>query len=79
MRELRRYESCARVDHFCDRCTRYIQPGERYSAIVYAIERAIMVFKTHADDPFCDISGDFEEHERSSKDVEENNSLRLVA
>lgn len=54
MRLLRTYERKAKLDHFCDRCTEYIQAGQVYEGFVYAVEKHIMVVKQHVD-PSCDF------------------------
>jgi hypothetical protein len=75
MEMLRTYTYIAHVQHFCNNCCRYIQPGEQYEGIVYVHKKhGIIVTKQHVN-PACDFPPDeFEDFISSSKDLE--NSVR---
>ena len=69
-RLLRTYRHLAHIDHWCDRCCDYIQPGDMYEGMVYASEKfGIITFKYHID-PICDEPKDY--------DYEENDLERTV-
>jgi hypothetical protein len=86
MRLLREYTSVAHLSHFCDRCCRYIQPGDEYEGFVYAHDKhGIFVSKQHIN-PACDWPDPeeemslFEGKSRTlEKTVKEEMNLRLVA
>lgn len=56
-RLLRSYERMAQTTHWCDRCCRYIEPGDMYEGEVYVNEtrreHRLVVFKFHIF-PSCD-------------------------
>lgn len=56
----------AKQQHFCDCCTRYIQPGEHYRRTVYAVDnwKRILVTKMHlsCDWPYEEIQEALNSH-----------------
>ncbi len=58
MRILRTYRHVAQTQHWCDRCCRYIEPGEYYEGSVHLYDNhQLIVFKTHIE-PSCDYPPD---------------------
>ncbi len=58
MRILRAYIYRAKIDHWCDRCCRYIAPGELYEGMVVILGKGrLAVFKIHIN-PSCDFPPD---------------------
>lgn len=53
---LREYRRVAHVQHWCDMCCRYIEPGEYYEGMVtvYYSPHRLVVFKVHLN-PGCDF------------------------
>lgn len=77
MRVLRTYTRIAQIQHWCDRCCRYIEPGEYYEGSVqlYSNPRRLIVFKIHIE-PSCDYPPDPEELEEI---INEEESLWKIA
>ena len=58
---LRTYRHLAQVQHWCDRCCRYIEPGEYYQGSVHLYDdHGLIVFKVHVE-PSCDYPPDPDE------------------
>ena len=69
MRILRTYRHMAQTEHWCDRCCRYIQPGEYYEGEVQVHkDHGLMVFKVHIE-PDCDYPPDPEEEAEAEVEV----------
>lgn len=61
-RILRTYARTAHEQHFCDRCCRYIEPGDYYQGTVQLCNGKLMVWKEHEDPP-CPVDPWEEERE----------------
>lgn len=77
MRILRSYQHVAQVQHWCDMCCRYIEPGEYYQGSVQVWGKGrLLVFKVHMF-PACDFPPDPDEN---LKKIEEKEiPLKLAA
>lgn len=73
MRILRVYRRLAQLPHWCDRCCRYIEPGEFYEGSVQIYGGRFIVFKVHIE-PSCDYPPDPVEDEISDIAQEETPS-----
>lgn len=75
---LRTYERMAQIPHWCDRCCRYIEPGEIYQGKVFVDgnrkKHRLIVFKFHIF-PECDYP---EEPNDKYQDKEESNLEHCV-
>lgn len=77
MQILRTYRHMANTFHWCDRCCRYIEPGEFYEGSVWVRNRhSLIIFKTHVY-PSCDFPPDPEEE--INETIIEEIPLKLAA
>ena len=69
MKLLRTYEHLAQKNHWCDRCCRYISPGECYEGMVYVTKNnGVLVMKQHVHPP-CDPPEDPEEEKEKGLEI----------
>ena len=66
MRILKTYYCVARNIHWCDRCCRYIMPGEYYRGSVELWKDKFLIFKYH-ENPCCDFPPDPDYEGRKDK------------
>ncbi|MFA5925485.1 MAG: hypothetical protein WC831_00995 [Parcubacteria group bacterium] len=77
MRILRTFQHIAQIEHWCDMCCKYIEPGDCYQGSVQVWERGrLLVFKVHMF-PACDFPSDPEE--KRGKAEKEEMPLALAA
>ena len=67
----------AQIEHFCDKCTKHIIPGDEYGGTVYAADKGIIVIKEHIN-PECDWP-DREKYSGLEKDLVKEESIPAAA